>query len=147
MSIATERITRGVPSRLRLHALALAKPTEGGLLFQREDGAFVLPWQRIERAFAATIGTGSDARVGFRLALRRGGDDCQIVQLDLEQPADAGQYARAMMLGLGPDSCDASLKTLAAEGIAPRTFVEAEVFDDAVLESMRWAASEAGAGA
>jgi len=138
---STEWVQTGVPSRLRLHALEEAKPTDGGLLFQRPAGSYVLPWHRIQRAFAATIGSGEDARVGFRLVLRQRGEDCEIVQLEIGRGGDAGQYARAILLGLGGDACDASLETLAEEGIAPRRYVEPDVFDEAVLESMRWAAS------
>ena len=132
-----------VPSRLRLHELECAKPTESGLLFQRKEGPFVLPWYRVHRAFVARVGEEQEERIAFQLVLNQHGSECETVRFDLaaSEANAAGQHARALLLALGPDACDPVLRTLAEEGVIPRHYLEPDVFDEAVLEATRWTAS------
>ena len=129
-----------VPSRLETHALVGAKPTERGLLFERESRALVLSWRRVQRAFAARVGEGEAERFAFLLVLRNRGPACEVVRFEVLAAAEAAQTARALLVALGPDFCDPCLRTLADEGVAPRSFAEPEVFDEAVLEAVRYAA-------
>lgn len=132
-----------VPSRLRMHALDCAKPTENGLLFQRAERPFLLPWHRVQRVFVARVGEGERECIAFRLVLNQRGSECETVRFELSQGdlAAARHHARALLVALGRDVCDSAVGTLAEEGLIPRHFIEADVFDDAVLEATRWSAS------
>jgi hypothetical protein len=132
-----------VPSRLRLYTLKCAKPTESGLLFVRDGGPFVLPWHRVQYAYAARVGEGTEERIAFRVVLSQRSSSCETACFDFPADAvsDAGTCARALLVALGPDACDSALRTLAEQGVLSRHHIEAEVFDEAVLEATRWTAS------
>lgn len=129
-----------VPSRLKTHHLAAAKPTERGLLFQRGPSSLVLSWGRVQRTFAARVGEAPAERFVFQLVLREHGPACEVVRFEVSDPAEAACTARALLVALGADRCDPCLHTLGEEGVAPRRYLEPEVFDEAVLEAVRFAA-------
>jgi hypothetical protein len=98
----------------------------------------LLAWSRVRRAFAAEVGEPEGIRtVVFDLVIGIEGSECLALRFDAEPGDDARSIARAIELGLGPDLCDASLHTVAAEGFAPFTHPDLEPFDAACLESVR----------
>jgi hypothetical protein len=128
----------GLPSYYRAHLLAGAEPTARGLAFRQGEESSLLAWSRVRRAFAAEVGEPEGIRtVVFDLVIGIEGPECVAFRFSAEPGDDARSTARAILVGLGPDLCDASLHTVAAEGFATRTHSDLEPFDEACLESVR----------
>ena len=128
----------GPPSHYRAQLILGAEPTTQGLAYRRGEERALLDWGRVRRAFAAEVGEPEGIRtVVFDLVIGIEGPACVALRFDAEPGDDARGVARAIKLGLGPDVCDASLHTVAAEGFAPFTHPDLEPFDEACLESVR----------
>jgi hypothetical protein len=122
----------------RAHLLAGAEPTDRGLAYAQGEGSSLLAWSRVRRAFAGEVGEPEGIRtVVFDLVIGIEGPECVAFRFSAEPGDDARSTARAILVGLGPDLCDPSLHTVAAEGFATRTHSDLEPFDEACLESVR----------
>jgi hypothetical protein len=125
-----------VPSRLRVHRLVAPKPTERGVLYEREGEVFLLAWTRVRWAFAAEVG---EARaLAVDLVIGGGGPECVSCRVDDAAAADARRIAQAALLALGTEACDPGLRGLAEDGETGRHFAEMDVFGEAVLEAVRF---------
>jgi hypothetical protein len=131
-----------VPSRYRVHLLPGAKPTERGVLYRRGSERFLLAWGRVECAFAAEVGEPEGVRtIAFDLAVEVNGPVCVVCRMEAEPGEDAMRFARAVQLGVGPETCNPCIKSLAADGVPSLSFPDTETFGEAVLESVRFAGS------
>ncbi len=128
-----------VPSRYRALLLPEAKVTDRGLVYRRGARHYLLAWSRVERAFAAEIGEPEGVRtIVFDLAVEVRGPECVVCRFDAEPGSDAMGIARAIEVGTGRDRCSPSLRTLAAEGLPTRRYVDLESFEEATLEAIRF---------
>ena len=138
MTSAMQRSTARVPSRLRVHRLPEPKVTERGVLYRRGGQRYLLAWTRVAQAFAAEVGDADGPGLTlFDLVLEGRGAECVVCRMDVPPGETALRAARAILLALGPDACDAGVRTLAEDGVAPR-LPDAETFGQRVLESIRF---------
>ena len=128
----------GLPSQYRAHLLVGAEPTEQGLAHWQGEESLLLSWSRVRRALAAEIGEPEGVRtVVFDLVIAIEGPECVALRFDADPGDDARSIARAIGRGVGPERCDVSLHTVAAEGFATFTYPDLEPFDAACLDSVR----------
>ena len=140
--LAEDAAASEVPSRYRVHLLPGAKPTERGVLYRRGSERFLLAWGRVERAFAAQVGEPDGARsIAFDLAVEVRGSVCVVCRMEAQPGEDAMRIAKAIQLGVGPESCNPCIESLAADGVASLSFPDTEIFGEAVLEAVRFVGS------
>jgi hypothetical protein len=141
-SLAEGTSASEVPSRYRVHLLPGAKPTERGVLYRRGSERFLLAWGRVACAFAAEVGEPEGVcTIAFDLAVEASGPVCVVCRMEVEPGEDAMRIARAIQLGIGPESCNPCIKSLAADGVPSLSFPDTETFGEAVLESVRFVGS------
>ncbi|MCC6642828.1 MAG: hypothetical protein IT386_16830 [Deltaproteobacteria bacterium] len=99
-----------------------------GILYRREEGLFLLPWRCIAAAHAAEVGEPEGVlTVVFDLAVASvPGGRCRL-------DADPGEAARGLgqsiERGIGRGRCTASLRAVALEGYATRSYPDLESFE------------------
>ena len=131
-----------VPSRYRVHLLPGAKPTERGVLYRRGSEQVLLAWGRVERAVAAQVGEPEGARsIAFDLAVEVRGSVCVVCRMEAQPGEDAMRIAKAIQLGVGLESCNPCIESLAVDGVASLSFSDTEIFGEAVLEAVRFVGS------
>lgn len=141
-SPAEDPVESEVPSHYRVHLLPGAKPTERGVLYRRGSERFLLAWGRVAHAFAAQVGEPEGVRtIAFDLAVEVSGPVCVVCRMEAEPGEDAMRVARAIALGVGSESCNPCIKSLAADGVPSLSFPDTETFGEAVLESVRFVGS------
>jgi hypothetical protein len=127
------------PSRYRAHLLSEATPTERGVVYRRGEQHFLLTWSRVKRALAAEVGEPEGVRtIVFDLLVEMEGEDCVVLRLDADPGEDARIFGRAIELGVGEDRCDTSLRSVACDGMATRSYPDLELFEEAALEALRF---------
>ncbi len=99
-----------------------------GLFYRRAGRLFLLPWEEVGGAHAAEVGEPEGVQsVVFDLVLAgRAGARCRL-------GADPGDAARALgdaiLRGIGRERCTASLRAVASEGYATRSYPDLESFE------------------
>jgi len=108
-----------------------------GVFYRRGDRLFLLPWGQVEGAHAAEIGEPEGVQtVVFDLALA--GRPCERCRLDADPGEAARVLGQAIERGLGRGRCTASLRAVALEGYATRSYPDLESFEeDAPREWLR----------
>jgi hypothetical protein len=125
--------------RYRVHLLAGAKPTERGVVYRRGEQRFLLAWTRVKRAFCAEVGEPEGvSTVVFDLVVDGEGPECVVFRFDGDPGHVAHGIGRAIELGIGHDSCDPSVRAVATDGYATRTYPDLEAFEEANLEALRY---------
>jgi hypothetical protein len=114
-----------------------ARADARGVFYRRGDRLFLLPWSHVEGAHAAEIGEPEGVQtVIFDLALA--GRPRERCRLDADPGEAARALGRAIERGLGRGRCTASLRAVALEGYATRSYPDLESFEeDASREWLR----------
>jgi hypothetical protein len=114
-----------------------ARADDRGVLYRRGGRLFLLPWSRVEAAHAAEVGEAEGVQtVVFDLALA--GRPRALCRLDADPGEAARALGQAVERGLGRKRCSASLRAVALEGYATRSYPDVESFErDAPREFLR----------
>jgi len=100
-----------------------------GVFYRRRDRLFLLPWSQVEAAHAAEIGEPEGVQtVVFDLALT--GRPWERCRLDADPGEAARVLGQAIEGGLGRGRCTASLRAVALEGYATRSYPDLESFEE-----------------
>lgn len=112
----------------RVVILPEARIRSDGLVYRRGGQHFLLPWRRIGGAHAAEVGEPEGVQtVVFDLTLvGRPEERCRF---DADPGDDACAVGRALEQALGRARCTASLRAVALEGYATRSYPDLESLD------------------
>lgn len=124
-----------VRSRYAVRLVCEAQPTRAGLAHREAAGPQVVAWSRVRRALAAEIGEPEGARtIVFDLVLHGEDPDCvEALRFDAEPGQAAIAMARALASALAPERLAASIKSLAADGLAEDWHPDLESFEEHAL--------------
>jgi hypothetical protein len=125
------------PSRYRVCLLYEARPTDAGIAYRHGDESRLLEWSRVERALAAEVGEPEGVRtIVFDLLVEI--DDCSCVayRFDADPAEGAMEVARAIATCVPADQTDASIKSMATDGIPSRSYPDLESLAQANLETL-----------
>jgi hypothetical protein len=126
-----------VASRYRVDVLSDARPTDAGIASRRGDASPLLEWDRVERAFAAEVGEPQGVRtIVFDLLVEMDDRGCVAYRFDADPNEDAMEVARAIAASVPPDRTDASIKSVATDGVPSRWYPDLEAFAEANLDSI-----------
>lgn len=107
-----------------------------GIFYRRGDRLFLLPWRCIEAAHAAEVGEPEGVlTVVFDLAVSGApGGRCR---LDADPGEPARGLGQSIERAIGRGRCTASLRAVALEGYATRTYPDLESFEADAPEGWR----------
>lgn len=126
-----------VASRYRVHVLCDARPSDAGIAYRRGDASSLLGWNCVERVFAAEVGEPQGVRtIVFDLLVEMGDRGCVAYRFDADPTEGAMEVARAIVASVPPDRTDASIKSVATDGVPSRWYPDLEAFAEANLESI-----------
>jgi len=122
-------IAPGSGGRSPVVLLPEAQADERGITYRRSGRLYLLPWSRIGAAHAAEVGEPEGVQtVVFDLVLAaRPRRRCR---LDAEPGAPARDLGQAIAHGVGRARCTASLRAVALEGYATRSYPDVQSFED-----------------
>ncbi len=125
-----------VRARYRVELLANAVLTRSGVEHLREGVVDELPWHRVAGAIAAEIGEPEGVRtIVFDLLVDFDDGFC-IARFDRDPGEDAMEAARYLGDVLGPKADAASIKGVAADGVANRWYPDLESFECDALRTL-----------
>jgi hypothetical protein len=137
--LGTEAVAGDAGRGARWHVAILpeARAEARGVLYRRGGRLFLLPWGRVSAAHAAEVGEAEGVQtVVFDLALV--GRPRARCRLDADPGEAARALGQAIERGLGRSRCSASLRAVALEGYATRSYPDVESFEaDAPHELQR----------
>ncbi len=110
-----------------------------GVFYRRGERLYLLPWSDVEAAHAAEVGEPEGVQtVVFDLALAGRPQEC--CRLDADPGEPARSLGQAIERGLGRGRCTASLRAVALEGYATRSYPDLESFEADVPRAWRQSA-------
>jgi hypothetical protein len=113
-------------------------PTRAGLRHRDAAGTQVVAWSRVRRALAAEVGEPQGVcTIVFDLVLH-GPDPGRVeaLRFDAEPGEAAVAVARELSVWLAPERLAASIKNLAAEGLAEEWHPDLESFEEHALAAL-----------
>jgi len=127
-----------VASRYSARLVSEARPTPAGLSHRDAGATQVVAWSQVRRALAAEIGEPQGVRtVVFDLALLGPDPDrVEALRFDAEPGEAAVAVARALALWLPPERLAASIKSLAADGLAEEWHPDLASFEEHALAAL-----------
>lgn len=108
----------------------------GGIAHGPPGARELLTWGTVERVVIAEVGEPEGVRTIVCDLVTRG-DGILVHRLDAEPGEAAIALARGLAQGIGAARAPASLKSLAADGLAARWFPDLRTFEEAALEELR----------
>lgn len=137
LSAESDDGTGHVPARTRVVLLPEPQLDARGVLYRRSEGLYLLPWSRVSGAHAAEVGEPEGVRtVVFDLSLT--GREHVRCRLDADPGDSARELGQAIERGLGRGQCTKSLRAVALDGYATRSYPDLESFEeDAQVELLR----------
>lgn len=122
--------------RARIVVLPEAAAEARGIVYRRGAEPFLLAWSRVDAAHSAEVGEPEGVQtVIFDLVLA-GRPDARC-RLDADPGEPARRLAEAIVRGIGRTRCSASLRAVALEGYATRSYPDLDSYEDDVPEEIR----------
>jgi hypothetical protein len=126
-----------VASRYRARILSEARPTDAGITYRQGDEFHLLEWSRVERALAAEVGEPQGVRtIVFDLLVEMDDCGCVAYRFDADPTGNAQEVARAIATCLPGERTDASIKSVAIDGVPSRSYPDLESLAEANLETI-----------
>lgn len=123
-----------VRARYGVRLLAGAQATERGVLHHEGAAQRLLEWAEVGWALAAEVGEPQGVRtIVFDLVVDHSAGSFAVCRFDAEPGEDAVAVARAIAEALPGERLGASLKSLAADGVACRWYPDLESLEEASL--------------
>ena len=123
-----------VRARYSVRLLAGAQPTERGVVHHEGAAQRLLEWEEVDWALAAEVGEPQGVRtIVFDLVVDRSAGSFAVCRFDAEPGEDAVAVARAIVGALPGERLGASIKSLAADGVACRWYPDLESLEEAAL--------------
>lgn len=108
--------------------LPAARADARGVVYRRAAQSFLLPWSGIVAAHAAEVGEPEGVQtVVFDLVL--GGREARRCRLDADPGAPARELGQAIERGVGRVRCSPSLRAVALEGYATRSYPDLDAYE------------------
>ncbi|MDJ0852569.1 MAG: hypothetical protein QNK04_29725 [Myxococcota bacterium] len=125
-----------VCARYRVEVLLEGRAARDGLFHWHDGSEQVLPWTGVIRVFAAEVGEPQGIRtVVFDLVVAEA-DGFSVCRFDAEPGDPAIAAARNLTECIPAERLGASVKSLAAEGIAVDWYPDVETFEEAALGAL-----------
>lgn len=122
--------------RARIVVLPWAVADARGIVYRRGAEPFLLAWSRVAAAHSAEVGEPEGVQtVIFDLVLA-GRPDARC-RLDADPGETARRMAEAIVRGIGRARCSASLRAVALEGYATRSYPDLDSYEEDVPEEIR----------
>lgn len=126
-----------IRKRYRVELLAEARLAEAGICHRREGEEQVLAWASVRRVLGAEVGEPQGVRtVIFDLVVEASEAGFDVVRFDAEPGEEASETARNLLARLPSECLTASLKSLAADGLAGEWHPDVESFEEAALAAL-----------
>jgi hypothetical protein len=127
-----------VSSRYSARLVTEVQTTRAGLRHRDASGTQLVDWSRVRRALAAEIGEPQGVRtVVFDVWLHGPDPDrVEALRFDAEPGEAAIAVARELLVWLPPERLAASIKNLAADGLAEEWHPDLESFEEQALAAL-----------
>lgn len=123
-------------ARYPVRVLESPRLEPGGIAHGPASARELLDWGKVERVVVAEVGEPEGVRTIVCDLIGTSGGGTAVHRLDAEPGDSAIALARALERGIGSARAPASLKSLAADGLATRWFPDLQSFEEAALEEL-----------
>ena len=122
--------------RYRVRLMLGARLCERGVDYMRGQERAFLDWSQVRHALAAEVGEPEGVRtIVFDLVVRAE-PPVEVYRLDADPYQGAQEMACAVLRHLGPDRTSASIKSIAVDGMASRSYPDLDSLAAANLETL-----------